>query len=274
MKPKAELATRIYYITFLVLSILCLNANALFLPTPPGRGGPIVNQPLSETVVLGGIEWMRWDLTLGLSPRQALDGYSPYGWRIASENEMSNMLNDYLYTNYIHSFPHYMYRRNGSYAAFTGFSSDESAQEHIWDHSSGGAAHSLMSIFGVTDFNYYAGGVSCLEYFDGCITLASALYGSDGNSDNLIKRAELSYTYFDENSYEDISLSADNYSINNGMLPDFGYALTGTGVALVRNVSPVPIPASLPMFGLVMGIYGVYKHSKKKDGKFREPDSD
>jgi len=49
----------------------------------------------SQTVEGDDIEWMRWDLTRGFSPSEALIAFSEKEWRLASNSEVSELFYDF-----------------------------------------------------------------------------------------------------------------------------------------------------------------------------------
>lgn len=51
----------------------------------------------SKVVVGGGLQWLKWDQTTGLSINQALDKYSKRGWELASFSQVQSLFNSFRF---------------------------------------------------------------------------------------------------------------------------------------------------------------------------------
>lgn len=183
----------------------------------------------SHSVTAGGLEWLRWDATAGMSISQAKSHYAGDGWRLASDDEMAGLFEE-LGLNY----------HLGDYASVD---RDENTGQVFWDESASTQFYSLLETFGVTSAECYDRFYPEVQ----CITGSSALYGTDADGDQLYGAASVSYSeWHDAITGEWVwyseawaELGSDSYSS--------GYASAG-GVALVRDVTAVPLPPSVSLF--------------------------
>lgn len=53
----------------------------------------------TNIVTGGGLEWLQWDETVGMTVGQAITEYGVDGWRLATSTEMSNLLNSFFNVN-------------------------------------------------------------------------------------------------------------------------------------------------------------------------------
>lgn len=86
----------IRYVAIGVLSILMsTNAAAILITSTSGT----YTHDTSTQVVRGdGFEWLRWDVTQGMSIADALSVYKPEdGWDVATVDQMSGLINDFTF---------------------------------------------------------------------------------------------------------------------------------------------------------------------------------
>ena len=217
--------------------------------------------PIFEEI---GLEWMRWDITNGMSINSALETYGSSGWRLASNLEMSELLN-------FNGFPDVQ----GSILSIDnqyvdgGFIPEENVTQFNWDPSaSTNPLSDFEDRFGITSHFCPQTGNEVDEVYAsryGCGTYTSALYGDDLDEDGLFNRVSLEYrTFTDPNigSFSEISnvLSSDVYDLDSAF-NTIGWTDYASGVALVRDISvtPVPLPPSLGMFGMALFGLGIWK---------------
>jgi hypothetical protein len=177
----------------------------------------------TNIVTGGGLEWLRWDQTVGQSINSALTNYSADGWRLATNTEMATLLNTW-------------FNRWSIDPKFT--ASENITQQYNLDkHYTGSSpADYFFLIFGRSYFDS-----TYISPFEGI----KALYGADLNGNNKYNKAEIQDSWiYSSTSYGPgfVKLNWDGYS------PE--WELNQTGVALVRDIqiSSVPVPASAFMF--------------------------
>jgi hypothetical protein len=195
----------------------------------------------SSTVVTGkGLEWLKWDVTKGMSIQSALVAYSADGWTLASNAQMAGLFNDFQFGK-----------------------NDWSDVESEWQlsrtesvNSATNAATRFFQIFGqmstISDHGHvcsYFINKEC-SYPGYLYRGTAALFGNDADGDFQYNQAfvmnGLLYAGADESfAYRVIAdLDADNH------VSYWGYE--DVGVALVRAVQPMPVslPGSLSIVGL------------------------
>lgn len=195
----------------------------------------------SNIVTGGGLEWLKWDVTKGMSINAALASYASQGWRLASNDEMASMYNLFSFgkTNwnayeYGHQFVQLPWNSGDEFNSYAAF----------------------IRLFGYTVQPTICspGGAStdCYRADDPSQT-SLALYGSDLNKN---KRYKLAWVSEDSTYVHSlVGLHSENYmaSIQDDTFDaDNGYS--PYGVALVRNRVPdnvaVPTPGSIGLLTL------------------------
>lgn len=81
----------------ITFSILAVSQTAFAC-----RIAPNYDYTLDEStniVTGGGLEWLQWDETVGMTVGQAITEYGVDGWRLATSTEMSNLLNSFFSVN-------------------------------------------------------------------------------------------------------------------------------------------------------------------------------
>jgi len=201
--------------------------------------GGYTHDTTTDIVTGNGLEWLQWDATIGLSINDALTTYSADGWRVASNVEMAQLFNafDFGLTFDIDE--------STDQRVKTGFSHDELGTE---------ADRSFITMFGDT---YAASGQSSCFSGD-CFEVSHAFFGTDPNANGLVNFAEV----------REDNISATGTLLDGEVILG-GEAVTETltgswaGVALVRDVSPVPVPAAVWLFGSgLLGLIGVARRKK------------
>lgn len=196
----------------------------------------------SNIVKGGGLEWLKWDQTIGLSINDALAMYSSQGWRLASNVEMASLFNAFVFGK-------------------NNWSSDESAwqaKETEGRAEDGVSPHYKFSeLFGVTYPD------RCEPKYDWCnendrFSQSVAMFGADDNNNNRYNVAFVQDDYFLH--FNGIITSRQFAAF------DRDYVMKSTkygnvGVAIVRPVSspptavPLPGPISLLALGLVTLVF-------------------
>lgn len=182
----------------------------------------------TNIVTGGGLEWLRWDQTVGQSINSALANYSTDGWRLATNIEMATLLNTW--------FNRWSFDPN-----FT--DSENITQQYTLDKyytSSSSPADYFFLLFGRSYFDS-----TYISPFEGI----TALYGADLNGNNKYNKAEVQDSWI----YSSTSYGPGFVKLNwDGYTADLTHP--STGVALVRDIqiSSVPVPAAAFMFAPVL----------------------
>jgi hypothetical protein len=204
-------------IAFLVLS---LTANAGLVH----YGDYTLNE--DTNIVTGNdLEWLQWNVTYGMSTTSALTAYSNDGWVLASNLQMSSLLNSFEFnTNYVWSEDENIEQKLTSSLFSNDLSNDPEYQ--------------FINLFGQTW---------------GCDTCAigssAAWFGDDADGDGKHNAVDVLNLYKDFRflGYEnEVSITSDTYF--------YGTSGGKNGVALVRSID-VPEPSTFAIFAL--GILGL-----------------
>ncbi|MFC0047192.1 PEP-CTERM sorting domain-containing protein [Rheinheimera tilapiae] len=186
----------------------------------------------SNIVKGGGLEWLMWDVTKGMSISQALAAYKSDGWSLANNNKMAMLFNRF---NFGKS------KWSSSLGINQSNNSPWGAQEH----------KGFLDLFGIT----YISDNLCNENkkrwcyaSDDPYSYSVALYGTSFS----VYGASVSddATYTEINSKYQMTAGAALWEYNWSEWESANYV----GVALVRQaVAEVPLPASITllMLGLV-----------------------
>lgn len=237
--------------SIILTNLLVVSAPSLAMTVEfeyPNWYGGQDGVPVVEQV---GLEWLRWDITNGMSIDTAINTFEQDGWRLASNIEMADLLN---FWDFGTGFGTVSTPGNGSPTPFTG---NENSTESNWDPATHQGLGRFEDMFGLTsyfcdkedEFNY--------EYY-GCQSHASAFFGADDDGDGLYNLVDLHYIGWPYNSYSTVSMFADEFEssdVNDTI--GWSWDSTSNGVALVRDISvtPVPIPAPLVLFA--SGLFGL-----------------
>ena len=197
----------------------------------------------TNIVTGGGLEWLRWDVTLGMNVNTAIadiadgivDGVNyGVGWSLASNVHMSSLFNTF-----------------GFDAPFAWDADEQTSQS--FDTGSDGAIEDITTdaelqftaIFGETE--------SFAPESSDPVSISRALFGNDLDGDLLYNLALVIDDFQSEGGIKNggVQLLADNYEAN---FPD--HRADVTGVALVRNTNPshptrpVSEPSALALFAI------------------------
>lgn len=208
-------------LTYIFLSF-SLSANA----TTISHVGYTLNTE-TNIVTGGGIEWLQWDETVGLSIDDALTNYSSDGWRLASNAEVGALFRAFL------DIP------------FDNYESTGQNYNLIEPQYSVSAANNFIEIFGDT---YLAGGGTPPYWNGGDIyEKAAAYFGEDADQDGKYNHASI----VDEYTNATGNYERGRADLNKDTVLATSSSATA-GVALVRDMalpSPVPVPAAAWLFG-------------------------
>lgn len=194
----------------------------------------------SNIVKGGGLEWLKWDVTKGMSINKALTDYSSQGWRLASSVDMAALFNAF-------SFGINTWTSNEQVSQYAGLP---------WDSSENNSPHASFTLmFGATDKS------SCSDVWSsGCYVAydpkneSHAFFGSDLNSNGIYNLASVKDDNTRDYGWAKGSTGHQAYMYAEAVSRDYSYALYG--VALVRSASPQPgtvdTPGSIGL--LVLGL--------------------
>jgi hypothetical protein len=204
----------------------------------------------SNIVTGGGLQWLMWDFTKGMSINSAMSKYEKDGWRLASNDEMASMYNSFKFgSTYWHNVER-----------------DHQSDVLPWDRGDELSPHaSFIRLFGVTlRYSCTTLGRKAECYSDSDpYQAAQAIFGADADADGLYNVA------FVVDDYEWIAPQGFG-------VPDRHFAGIVSdqlnrdakdeqfGVALVRNRVPdnvaVPTPGSIGLLSLGLVALGYRRH--------------
>jgi hypothetical protein len=195
----------------------------------------------ANVVTGGGLEWLKWDVTKGMSINSALSTHAAQGWRLASNVEMAALFNTFQFSSNV----------------FTGVERLSQSVASPWSLSEDNNYIRFQDLFGRT----YAHAnvctaqkvVDCYSATDNYIT-TRAWFGSDDDKDNKFKLAEVldDFKFITPNvvAFKEAyaSISGDHAAPTD--------ASRYVGVALVRtfDTAPVAVPTPGPIGLLALGL--------------------
>ena len=220
----------------LTLSVVSTNSHAKFLSAygySLDTETNIVqraNDPNDKT------EWLRWDLTLGMSISEAEAKYKSQGWSLATENQMEKLLSDFFVPG----------GRDGSGVLWSDFSENYQVLSDLqlnskYEYSDGeNRTLNFQNIFG---HSHVSDAIEGTAWHDP-ISSVSALFGDDADGDGLYNLATIRTSFTDAGGPggtirelpQDVFLNADTY----GGSVDYKHSLAG--VALTRATAPTLDP--------------------------------
>lgn len=195
----------------------------------------------SNIVTGGGLEWLKWDVTKGMSINSALASYASQGWRLASNDEMAFLFNQFKFGK-------------------SDWHANESVTQSIqlpWNSGDALSSHAMFTnLFGVTrTFSCSLDGRTTLCWSDSDPQLYSlALFGADSNRNGMYNMALVQDDAHRVGSDPRVRLTFDNHEAS--LSSDLWSPDTSAyrGVALVRNYVPdnvaVPTPGSIGLLAL------------------------
>ena len=203
---------------------LALSANA-----GPSYYGYALDEA-TDIVTGGGLEWLQWDRTIGQSVNTALDEHGDDDWRIATDAEISALLNDFFETD----------KFDGNAATYNRASFDNAA-------AAPGPGAKIHELFGKTT--------------DGFATWA--LYGG------LALGTFRSFTEVAVWDWSNYVTTADR-AVTFSWVYDADTALDNVGVALVREGNshtsvPAP-PTALLLMTALLGLFGTKRLARRSAG--------
>lgn len=200
----------------------------------------------SNIVTGGGLEWLKWDLTKGMSINSALAEHSSDGWVLASNIQMASMFNSFQFGK----------------VGWTGLENLSEYYQMGWSADEDSPHNYFKSLFGVTATL----GVCSAPEINSCFLaedpfrLSSAWYGAEVNGSLLYTSARVRDDLTQLNP--DQTLVHVHHFAELGTVdydsPDM--SMLARGVALVRNKTTeptqVPLPGSLSLLALGLVVLG------------------
>lgn len=185
----------------------------------------------SNIVKGGGLEWLMWDVTKGMSIESALLQHSADGWTLATNNNIADLFNSFKFGK-------------------TDWNNAELPMQRIflpWTDDENSSHNKFMSLFGITytDWNHCESGLfDCWvngEHLNG----AYAVYGDDTNGDGLHPIAAL----YDDRWERHDDANEGKYDHSAGLGGNHwkrDWSQYNIGVALVREPMLEPVAVHLP----------------------------
>ena len=227
-----------------------LASASLALALTTSANGAIISyagytHDTDTNIVTGnGLEWLQWDVTIRESINSIQDQLGTLDggrWRVASNAEMAQLFNAFDFGLTFDSD-----EKTGQYA-YIPYTDDN---DQVMN-----ASLSFIAMFGDT---YAAGGGSyCYETH--CFSSSNAIFGLDTDGNTFYNEASV----YDDYQHQRDGGPIDGRAMINldGTSPNFGSG--DRSIALVRDVSPVPVPAAVWLFGSgLVGLIGFARCKK------------
>lgn len=188
----------------------------------------------THIVTGAGLQWLQWDQTVEVPVKTAEQTYGAAGWRLATAQEMSNLLHDFEFF----PCPTCSYHR---------FNIDENmAQSLAMDFYELPATNvsRFFTLFkdGIVTDGYAPDGDYGFGYF-------GATFGDDADGDKRYNSVSIeehhTFTYYQEWLGMVEGYAPARVSVNGDYYPNYENALSGYGLALVREV---PLPPTALLF--------------------------
>jgi hypothetical protein len=197
----------------------------------------------NKVVTGGGVEWLMWDVTKGMSISSALDEFTKDGWVLATNVQMASLFNSF------------QFGKND----WLSIESQTQYTSQAWDTREDSSYNAFFSLFGAVGQSDCGTNVPeyCYETTDPYRS-AMAFFGSDLNKDgyyNLASLVDDSLYHYDEFTSNQAPHEAIIYE---GLYSDTQRDY-GVGIALVRMQTTVPTPVSVPgtLVLLLVGLAGL-----------------
>ena len=196
----------------------------------------------TDIVTGNGLEWLQWDRTVGQSInsiQSQLHTLEGGGWSVASNTQMAQLFNAFDFGLTFDN------DENTRQVVASGYTAGDTGTE---------ADELFISMFGDT---YAASGYSHCNFGD-CFEQTLALFGNDPDADGYVNVANVYDDYRGE--------GGEFFSGTTDLLEDhvlISSSVDLMGVALVREVSAVPVPAAVWLFGSgLIGLVGIARRNK------------
>jgi hypothetical protein len=224
-----------FRILITMIASVCLTVSGLANAVPITHNNYTLNDSTNIVTHTDGTEWLQWDVTKGISIKDALHIYASDGWVLAGNVQMGAL-----------------------FADFGWFSDpDESVQTSNASPFTDGIDESPMDmflmLFGNTRENSgYPYGTGTNAFFG-----IDALYGDDEDGDNFYNLARV----LSDRTYLGSGIGGIAFTTSDKFFYSSNSRLSPNSVALVR-VKYVPEPSTLAIFAL--GMIGLASRRFKK----------
>ena len=198
----------------------------------------------SNIVKGGGLEWLKWDVTVGLSVPAALEAYK--GWTLATSEQIYGLFNTFEFG-----------RKDWTNQSIL---INDDWEFSTWNYSEAGSHRAFIELFGTT-----LSQPICTTSFVSCFVsndiylYSGAWFGTPGHVD-YFRYASVAD---DATYYNDLSkrLTWSHSAKLSGLHLHTAYNYWSHGVALVRvaNLNPAPVssPESISLFALGLAVLGL-----------------
>lgn len=219
--------------SFELLLLLASNLSFAGLIT---YGGYTLNEETNiVTDTSTDLEWLQWDVTVGMSISEAMAAYAPDGWELATNVQMASLFEAFGFNSTT--------EESVSITTFGSYIQGSDDTPYDMFITLMGTTH----ILDPTIFTLHGDGFDAYRW-------AGAFFGNDLDNDSSYNQAIVS---------SDFTYNSRNYPAHAALYEDGGFTTSDSigsyGVALVRTVD-VPVPSTLVIFAL--GILGLGMHRK------------
>ncbi len=207
----------------------------------------------SNIVTGGGLEWLKWDLTTGMSINGALDAYAADGWRLAGSADMASLLNAFNFWD-----PDLVASDDNNINTAMPWTADENSPHNNFALLFGTTWMSSCSILSRT--------TDCYLDEDPSV-MSRAKFGSDLDGDGRYSVVSV----YDDFSYISVAGNIAQYGHavywfgNSTFLDNSSFF---EGVALTRTISsvsptPVPTPGTISLLSIALATLIIKRRGKK-----------
>ena len=180
----------------------------------------------SNYVTGGGLEWLMWDVTKGMSINAARDKYALEGWTLASNRQMADLFNAFQFGK----------------TDWVAGESELQSETIPWDVEENSRHNMFIDLFGYTAFD---GGPNYRPVDP--LIFSMAFFGSDSNKNGRFQYASL----YDDSIDISFDVIIDHHARISDEYGTESWSLPYAGVALVRVVkNDVTLPGSISLLAL------------------------
>lgn len=204
--------------------------------------GGYTHDTTTDIVTGNNLEWLQWDVTT----RESIDSITPQldtlyggGWSIASNEQMAHLFNAFDFGITFDSYE---------------FTYQSVTTPYIYPDSLAETDEMFIAMFGDT-----SAGTGSYCFFSHCFKQAAAYFGSDLDNDGLVNDALVR----DDYQYASNGDRVLGYVTLDSDFTPLSRSDAMVGIALTREISAVPIPAAIWLFGSgLIGLVGFLRRKK------------
>ena len=227
---------------------LFLFSAIISLASFTAKAGPMyAGYELNESTNIvsgGGLEWLQWDVTDGMSINNSLSTYGADGWVLADNTQMASLFQSFF--------------GDSDQGPWDADENTPQSYRPVWNvEEDFNAAKAFNNLFGCTlceDDNTF-------DLPNDQYIFSGAWFGAQTPDDGLYNYAFVHDDFTFSNNQQidtNIGIWHDNFSYNDGT-----YISSPYGVALVRQAS-VPEPTTLALMGLGLAGFGLSRKRRIK----------